>query len=463
MGAQTLTGTRIRQHRLRLGLRQAELAARAGISPSYLNLIEHNRRNIAGKLLGRLADVLGTDPELLHSGARVSLLEALRDIAPEAARENSAANAVSLDEVVAQIDELAVRFPEWAGLIVAQRDRIRGLEQAVSDLNDRLTHDPVLAEKMHEVVSTVSAIRSTSAILAGTPDLDKDWQSRFSRNIDAESRRLAKTSAQMVAHFDRLSRQKPGVSSALEQIFSVMDDQAHHIAALEGPVADIEQVVAAFPALDSAAARQSARQVFFQYRADAEAMPLVDFERAVARLGVDPAALSRRFEVPLQAVFRRLASLPRRAGLPDVGLVSCDGAGAILARKAPGGFGFPKFGAACALWPVFYAFRVPGTPLHEHIKTDGGAEFEAYALAYPVTGLTFEAPPVLQASMLLVARPEALSDAPSDPTPAPPPERTHSHSGPYSGAAIRSVGSSCRVCSHAGCDSRREPSILHPT
>ena len=42
-----LVGSRIRERRSLLGLRQADVARAAGISPAYLNLIEHNRRRIA--------------------------------------------------------------------------------------------------------------------------------------------------------------------------------------------------------------------------------------------------------------------------------------------------------------------------------------------------------------------------------------------------------------------------------
>ncbi|MBV1903463.1 MAG: helix-turn-helix domain-containing protein, partial [Marinosulfonomonas sp.] len=47
----TLTGNRIRERRIQIGLRQSALAKAVGISASYLNLIEHNRRRIGGKLL----------------------------------------------------------------------------------------------------------------------------------------------------------------------------------------------------------------------------------------------------------------------------------------------------------------------------------------------------------------------------------------------------------------------------
>ncbi|HAW46979.1 MAG TPA: transcriptional regulator, partial [Roseovarius sp.] len=48
-----MIGTRIRERRVLAGIRQTDLAKRVGISPSYLNLIEHNRRRIGGKTLLR--------------------------------------------------------------------------------------------------------------------------------------------------------------------------------------------------------------------------------------------------------------------------------------------------------------------------------------------------------------------------------------------------------------------------
>ncbi|MBE0555254.1 MAG: helix-turn-helix transcriptional regulator, partial [Rhodobacteraceae bacterium] len=66
MGISALTGSRLRERRLAAGLRQADLAALAGISGSYLNLIEHNRRRIAPDLLDRLAAALGVEPRALQ-------------------------------------------------------------------------------------------------------------------------------------------------------------------------------------------------------------------------------------------------------------------------------------------------------------------------------------------------------------------------------------------------------------
>lgn len=67
------TGARICERRLKRGLRQADLARACGISPSYLNLIEHDRRRIGGTLLIEMAQALGTDPSTLAHGAGAAL------------------------------------------------------------------------------------------------------------------------------------------------------------------------------------------------------------------------------------------------------------------------------------------------------------------------------------------------------------------------------------------------------
>ncbi|WP_136057764.1 helix-turn-helix domain-containing protein, partial [Candidatus Halocynthiibacter alkanivorans] len=84
MSGPTLTGSRIRARRVLLGQKQADLARAVGISPAYLNLIEHNRRRIGGKLLIDLARQMGVEVSLLSEGAEVALLEGLRDAASTA-------------------------------------------------------------------------------------------------------------------------------------------------------------------------------------------------------------------------------------------------------------------------------------------------------------------------------------------------------------------------------------------
>ena len=80
MPRESLTGSRIRERRSMAGLKQADLARQIGISASYLNLIEHNRRRIGGKLLVNIAQALGVEPSMLTEGAEATLIATLREV-----------------------------------------------------------------------------------------------------------------------------------------------------------------------------------------------------------------------------------------------------------------------------------------------------------------------------------------------------------------------------------------------
>jgi len=115
----SLTGARIRRRRLDRGVKQADLARACGISPSYLNLIEHDRRRIGGKLLADIAEALDVTPDRLRVGADAGEIAALRAAAADA------------PEVPAELDaaeDFAARFPGWAGLVAAQARRIATLQ-----------------------------------------------------------------------------------------------------------------------------------------------------------------------------------------------------------------------------------------------------------------------------------------------------------------------------------------------
>ena len=179
-----LTGSRIRARRLDLGLRQTELARECGISASYLNLIEHNRRRIGGKLLVDIARTLDVEVAALSQGADQALIEEIRN----------AAESAGVAEAVDKAEELAGRFPDWARVLAEQSRRVAELEGALETLSDRLAHDPFLSASLHDVLTTAAAIRSTSAILAEEENVDPAWQARFHRNLYEDSRRLADAS-----------------------------------------------------------------------------------------------------------------------------------------------------------------------------------------------------------------------------------------------------------------------------
>ena len=425
MPREGLTGSRIRERRSVVGLRQADLARSLGISASYLNLIEHNRRRIGGKLLLDIAQVLGVEPSMLTEGAEATLIATLREAATTA---NLAASEAE------RADELAGRFPGWAEVIAAGHRRIASLERTVETLSDRLTHDPQLAASVHELLSTAAAIRSTASILADEKDLEAEWRDRFHANLNQDSERLAESSRSLVTYFEAGQSDDNAVSSPQEEVEAFLSERDYRFDTLTDDPVELATVIDASDHLKSKSARGLARRVLSRARDDIAAVPIDGLADALGSIGVDPIALAKHFSVSVACVLRRLASQP---GV-DAGLVVCDRAGSVLFRKSIGQFVIPRFGAACALWPVFSALSQPGQVIRTPVVQLGRARshFECIAVSEVVAEPDYNTPPLIEASMLVL------------PAQAVAPEGTFE------------IGSTCGVCPREQCPGRREPSML---
>ena len=421
---QRLAGSRIRQKRLDRGLRQADVAETVGISASYLNLIEHNRRRIGGKLLAEIARVLDVDPALLADGVDKELLNEMRN----------AAALLGVEVEVGQAEDLAARYPGWGSLFAAQSRRIAALEARAQALSDRVSFDPQLAEALHEVISSVTAIRSTASILVGPEALDADWQRRFHQNIHDDSVRLAKSSEALVAYLEAPEDSFDAKATVIEEVEAFLAVTGFHLAEIE---TGTDANTFASQAGLGKAAMARLEQIAAQYAQDAAMLPLTRLEAAIAAHGYDPSLLAHALHVPFAVVLRRLASLPKGGIHPPIGLAISDAAGVLLLLKTIPGFAMPRAGGACPLWPVFSAMGRPEQPvrLDVTLPAQGGARLRCYAIASAQMADGFDAPPVLQSTMIV------LSD-PDDPAPL-----------------VKSVGVSCRICPRQDCPSRREPAM----
>lgn len=433
-----LTGTRIRETRMRKGLRQAELARRVGVSPSYLNLIEHNRRRPGPALAERVATALDVAPAVLTEGAEDPLLDSLREAA--------AAAGTSEPTELERMEEFVGRFPGWATLLTEQHRRLGALERTVERLTDRMAHDPYLSAALHEVLSAVSSVRATAAILAETEDIDADWRRKFHANLHGDSVRLAEGAQALVGYLDAAETEESGLASPQEELEAWLAARGHHVPELETDAPPPpETLFADAPELATRPARTLAERFLARYRADAEALPLSAFLAALDTTGPDPAALAGRFGVPLPRVLRRLIGLPPDAPVPPTGLVTCDASGTLIFRKPISGFALPRFGAACPLWPLYQALGRPGQPLRVPVEMAGRLprRFVTYAICESVGPPRFDMPAPLEVTMLIMPADEVPSapEGAAGPRPLP-------------------IGTSCRICSRRACPARREPSIL---
>lgn len=424
-----LSGTRLRERRLALGLRQADLARTAGISPSFLNLIEHNRRRITAPVLERLAEALRVDLAELGDGTDRRRIEELR--AAAATQESP----VELE----RIEDFLGRFPGWADLVRAQHRKLDQLERTVFLLNDRLGHDPHLSAALHEVLSALSSVRSTAAILAETEDIEPDWRARFHANLHADSERLAVGAEVLVAYLDgsEEAAQETLAAAPQDEVEGWLAARGWHLVELEAGGPGPEALRPEIERLASAAARSLARDWVEVLAGDAAAMPLAEFEATLQQEAGDPVRIARRFGVRVLAVFRRIAF---RAGATE-GFVLCDASGTLLIRKPVAGFSLPRFGAACPIWPLFTALARPMEPVSALAELPGQVPllFRLRAFCEP-EAVEFAA---AGGSGVVLRRAGMLME----PVPG------------AQGAALP-IGASCRICPREDCAARREPSIM---
>ncbi len=430
----SLTGTRIREHRRRAGISQTGLARQAGISTSYLNLIEHNKRGIAGKVLLSIARALGVSVAELTESADSAVVGALQEAA--AYRTGAAPETETIGEFVG-------RFPGWAGLLATLYRQARDQEATIAALSDRLAHDPFLAESLHLMLSNITAIRSTNGILASVEDIAPEQRARFHAAIKEESRRLSDAATALVEYFDRSDVQSARSATPEEEVDRFLSRHAYHFPALDAPEASEDDIETLLAEVEAGPARTMVRRMLETYLENARAMPLERFSADAAAAAYDPVALAQSYRQPLHAVFQRLACLKREgSGAPAMGLLIVNAAGQALRRLSLPGFPLPRHGNACPLWPVFRGFTQPGHPVRDIIEMPEGARFLTLTVALPRAQVGFGEAPEYRSAMLVVPLDQAEVSLPWG-----------------AGQEARPVGTSCRICPRDDCPSRVEDRI----
>lgn len=202
-------GYKIREQRKHLGLTQVALARDLGISASYLNLIEANKRTAGGKLLNRLANSLGLDVDVLTGAREQRLRDDLRELPVDAMFRD-----INLEQNFA--DEVVARNPEWARMMLTLYRAYLDGNQALTVLSDRLNRDPWLQASVHRMLTHITTIRSTAEILHDTEELEPGRRSRFHDVLHSESARLTEAAQEMVSYFELQNTTNPSVAASEE-------------------------------------------------------------------------------------------------------------------------------------------------------------------------------------------------------------------------------------------------------
>jgi len=227
-------GLRISSKRRALGVSQAALARRAGISASYLNLIERNKRQVGGSLLIKLAQALELDIGELSGETEHRLIAEVEEALADPLLGNI--GAPSAHDLVAQ--------QPAAALAIARLHRAYlGAQADADDYSDRLRTDPLLAQLLHRVLSGITAVRSSAEILDDVADLDEAERRRFVQAIVRETRGLSEVARGLVGQFEVDAKARR--LSPLRELDDLIFENDNYFPVLEEAAAELRLAIEA--------------------------------------------------------------------------------------------------------------------------------------------------------------------------------------------------------------------------
>jgi predicted transcriptional regulator/transcriptional regulator with XRE-family HTH domain len=212
-------GSRIRRRRQELGLTQIALAAHVGISTSYLNLIEHNRRAIGGSLLHRLAEALALDNRALAGTEEARLIAELLEIAADPVFPQGWMTADDARDLVGT-------RPQAARALLTIYRSYREARGQAELIGERMAHAPFLAEASHQLLTLVTTIHTFSEILQDFGDLSDAQRRHFAGTLVSESERLATLAGEMFDFISGRGTRSPRPSPA-EEVEDFFSDRAN--------------------------------------------------------------------------------------------------------------------------------------------------------------------------------------------------------------------------------------------
>ncbi|HYF08727.1 MAG TPA: short-chain fatty acyl-CoA regulator family protein [Acetobacteraceae bacterium] len=443
--ARPLIGRTLRRLRQERGLTQQALAARLGISSSYLNLIEHDQRAVTASLLIKLTEAFGVDLATLSGSAERQLETALREAFSEPLLGAEAVPEKEIAELAAVAPNAAravlalhrawrVAREDGSGLALPSGRRVLLPAEETRDFfQDRANHFPALEE----------AAETLGRSLGARPaELNHAIAERLRREHG-----LAVT----VGPMDGALRRYDPAARALQLSESLpRESRGFHLAfqlvLLEAREAVEAAMAGAAPSTPEAAAM--IRIGLLNYAAAALLMPYAPFLAAAQATRHDIETLAARFGVSFEQAAQRLSTLQRDGarGVPFF-FLSVDPAGNVGKRFSAAGFPFARFGGSCPRWIVHTAFATPGAIRVQVARLPDGATFLTIARVVqdPPARWGEPAPSHVIALGCDVARAFELIYA----------------DGLDLEAAAVGIGLSCRLCDRQDCRSRASPPLEH--
>lgn len=453
MARQRYLGPKVRRLRRELGLTQARMAEKLGISASYLALIETNQRPVTVDLLLRFVDAFDIDLKAFAEDDASRLSAGLAEVFSDPLFEGAG---IGRQELL----DLAEQAPGAAAGIQRLYQAYRQLRDD-AELTGPNAHAPIhppggpldrvgdyfadhgnYFPELEDVATEVAAAGrlEQGQMLAGLTSylgeayslrvrvLPVDVMGPLRRRYDRHQRRIL------------LSEMLPASSRAFQLALQVALLKGRDV--LDGLVA-----AAKLPGEDS---QRLARIGLANYLAAAILMPYDRFHRAAVQVRYDLEILQKRFEASFEQVCQRLTTLqrPGARGIPFF-LLRVDKAGNVSKRMTAARTPFARFAGACPRWNVHDAFRSEGRMHVQISETPDGERLFSIARMVRKPGAGYRNPGQTYALALGCGLEDAAQIVYADGL-----DLAGDH-------GVVPVGLHCRMCERLDCAHRAFPAANH--
>lgn len=451
-------GAKVRALRRREALSQVQLADKLGISPSYLNLIENNRRPLPANLLIKLAQLCNVDVHSFATDEDARLVADLTEAFADPLFEEQ-------DLTSVDVREMAVASPSAARAVLSLYRAYRAARASADDLSSRLSDGEELAspgahlpsEEVTDLIQRCSnhfpELEAAAEAMAARAKLTSDdlypGLIRYLEKHLGIQVQIARWGSErgVLRRFD--PHRKLLVLSELLPTRSRTFQLANQIAVMtQGALMDR---ITADARLTTEESRGLARVALANYFAGAVLMPYAPFLEAARAERYDIDVLGRRFRVGFEQVCHRLTTL-RRPGAEGVPfhMIRIDVAGNISKRFSASGIRFARFSGACPRWNIFSAFLTPGMIRIQVSRMPEGDEFFCIARTIQKDSGGYHAQHPVQAIGLGCKVEHARELVYSDGIDMANPD------------TCVPVGVTCRLCERTDCEQRALPSLKVP-
>lgn len=457
-------GAKVRALRRRENLSQVQLAERLGVSPSYLNLIESNRRPLPAALLIKLAQQFGVDLHAFASDGDARLVSDLLEVFADPLFEGHGL-------ISGDVREMAASSPATARAVLALYRAYQAAREAGESLASRVADGEANGEEgatgversqlpSEEVSDLIQArMNHFSELEEGAEELWKRARLdneepypglvRYLEKTHGVHVRIAKWGAErgIVRRYDP-ERKILTLSELLPTRGRTF--QLAYQAALLAHHAKLDRI-ASDPLLTTDESRALARVALANYFAGAILMPYAPFLQAAREERYDIDVIGRRFRVGFEQVCHRVTTL-RRPGAEGVPfhMIRIDVAGNISKRFSASGIRFARYSGACPRWNIFAAFMTPGMIRIQLSRMPDGIAYFCIARTIHKDSGGYHSQQPVQAIGLGCQVQHAKELVYSDGIDLHNPE------------LATPVGVTCRLCERTECEQRAFPSLRHP-